>query len=165
MTSVCKLNQGSLLLIWINFNPSMDFTYMDYKVWGEITYPFLNCNNVAFKVWEWISNCIPHFVMDVITYPWQYNGPRTPHALWLWNDFWELSVWHQPSQTRSWVLSQQILAGYYFGWSVVMYIFVEAGSTSLLLTAWWKQGRNIKNQVLSWRWICRHWWHGIQCPP
>ena len=36
------------------------------KVWEEITYPFPNFTVI--EVCEWISNFIPHFVMDVITY-------------------------------------------------------------------------------------------------
>ena len=36
------------LLTWINFN---------------------NYNGCTVGVWEWISNFIPHFIMDVITYP------------------------------------------------------------------------------------------------
>ena len=37
------------------------------KVWDEITYPFPNFNGCTVYVWEWISNCIPQFIMDVIT--------------------------------------------------------------------------------------------------
>ena len=40
------------------------------KVWDEITYPFPNFNGCTIEVWEWISNFIPHFIIDVITYPW-----------------------------------------------------------------------------------------------
>ena len=36
--------------------------------WGEITYPFPNFNGCTVEVWEWISNFIPHYIMDVITY-------------------------------------------------------------------------------------------------
>ena len=39
----------------------------------KITYPFQNFNGSIFEVWEWISNFIPHFVMDVITYPCCYS--------------------------------------------------------------------------------------------
>ena len=39
------------------------------KVWGEITYPFLNFNGAAVEGKEWISNFIPHIIMGVITYP------------------------------------------------------------------------------------------------
>ena len=40
----------------------------------EIIYPFPNIIGVAIDVWEWISNFIPHFIMDVITYScWELN--------------------------------------------------------------------------------------------
>ena len=42
---------------------------MPRKVWDEITYPFLNFNGCTVEVKEWISNFIPHFIMDVITNP------------------------------------------------------------------------------------------------
>ena len=42
---------------------------MHNKVWDKITYPFPNFNDYIVEVWEWISNYIPHFKMDVITYP------------------------------------------------------------------------------------------------
>ena len=42
---------------------------MPNKVWYEITYPFPNFNGYTVEVWEWISNFIPHFIMDVIIYP------------------------------------------------------------------------------------------------
>ena len=35
------------------------------KRWDEITYSFPNFNGVAVEVWEWISNFIPHFIIDV----------------------------------------------------------------------------------------------------
>ena len=42
---------------------------MPNKMWDEITYPFPNFNIEAVEVWEWISNSIPYFIVDVITYP------------------------------------------------------------------------------------------------
>ena len=38
--------QGPLLLTWFNFNPSTAWIsiYIHYKLWDEITYPFLNFN-------------------------------------------------------------------------------------------------------------------------
>ena len=61
---------GALLLTWFNFNPSMDkYNHMPCNVWDEITYPFLNFNGCTVEVQEWISNFIPHFIMDVTTYP------------------------------------------------------------------------------------------------
>ena len=58
---------GPLLLICINFNPSMDC--IPYKVCDEITYPFRNYNGATDEAWEWISKFISHFVEHVITYP------------------------------------------------------------------------------------------------
>ena len=46
-------------LTWI---PSWISNHMPSKVWDEITYPVPNFN----EVWEWISNFIPHIIMDVI---------------------------------------------------------------------------------------------------
>ena len=38
---------------------------MPSKVWGEITYPFPNVNGCTDEVRVWVSNLIPHFIMDV----------------------------------------------------------------------------------------------------
>ena len=38
------------------------------NVWNEIAYPSRNFKGYAVEVSEWISNFIPHFIMDVITY-------------------------------------------------------------------------------------------------
>ena len=43
--------------------------HMLSKVWDKITYPFPNLNGSTVEVWEWLSNWIPHYIMDVITYP------------------------------------------------------------------------------------------------
>ena len=40
------------------------------RTYGEITYLFLNLNISTVEVWEYISDFIPHFIMDVVTYPW-----------------------------------------------------------------------------------------------
>ena len=64
-----NLTPGSLLLTGISFDPSMDMYLMPSKVWGEIIYPFLNLNYATVEIWEWISNFIPPFIMDVISYP------------------------------------------------------------------------------------------------
>ena len=42
---------------------------MPSKVWDEITYPFPNFTSCTVEVWEWMSNFMPHFKVDVITYP------------------------------------------------------------------------------------------------
>ena len=44
----------------------MDENNMSNKLYDEITCPFY-----AVEVWEWISNFIEHFIMDVITYPYR----------------------------------------------------------------------------------------------
>ena len=38
------------------------------STWDEPTHPFPNSNGCTVEVWEWISNFISHFIMDVITY-------------------------------------------------------------------------------------------------
>ena len=49
--------------------PAWIKSYMSSKVWGEIIYPFPNFNSCTIEVWKWISNFIPHFIMDAITDP------------------------------------------------------------------------------------------------
>ena len=44
--------------------------HMSSKAWDEITDPFPNFNGVTVEVWDWISNFVRLFIMDVITYPW-----------------------------------------------------------------------------------------------
>ena len=51
-------------LTWFNFNPSMD---TENVVWNHL--PFPNCKDATVEVWEWISNFILHYIMDIITYP------------------------------------------------------------------------------------------------
>ena len=55
---------GGLTLI-----PAWISSHMLRKVWDEIIYPFLNFNGATVEVLEWISNFIPHIIMDAITYP------------------------------------------------------------------------------------------------
>ena len=40
------------------------------KMWDDIIYPFPNFNGFTVEVWEWINNFIPHFIIQVSTYPW-----------------------------------------------------------------------------------------------
>ena len=48
--------QSTLIPAWIS-------KCIHYKVWDEITYPFLNFNGVTIEVLEWTINFIPHFIM------------------------------------------------------------------------------------------------------
>ena len=41
---------------------------MPSNVWDEIIYLFPNFKGTAVEVWEWISNFVSRFIMDVITY-------------------------------------------------------------------------------------------------
>ena len=70
-----------------NWSPEAPFTNMvltsipvwrsnqvPIKVWDEITCPFPNFNGCTVEVWGWISDSIPHFMINVITYPcWDYS--------------------------------------------------------------------------------------------
>ena len=55
--------QSPLLLTWINLNPSLDniSNHLPGKVWGEITYLFLNFSGCTVEVYEWITNFIHIF--------------------------------------------------------------------------------------------------------
>ena len=58
----------------------------------EITYPIPNVNGATVKVWEWISNFIPHFIMEVITYPCLLTGNNHYHAEPLMTHFYDAYV-------------------------------------------------------------------------
>ena len=62
-------NLWPLLLTRINFNLSMDeYSHTQWSEgWNNLSFP--NVNGVTVEVWKWISNFIPYFIMDVITYP------------------------------------------------------------------------------------------------
>ena len=53
----------TLIQAWVS-------NHMPSEVWGESKYPFKNFNGATVEVWEWITNFIPHILMDVISYPW-----------------------------------------------------------------------------------------------
>ena len=62
--------QGSLLQTWFIFDHSIWInSYIPGKVWGMITYLFINFTICTVEVQEWTNNFIPHFIIDVITYP------------------------------------------------------------------------------------------------
>ena len=50
-----------VLIEWIS-------TYINYKMWDEIIYPFQNSKGAAVEVWEWMHNFTPHSTGYVITY-------------------------------------------------------------------------------------------------
>ena len=53
-------------------HPAWLSIYMNYNVWGELTYPFPNFDSATVEVWEWVNNFISHFSEHVITYPCRY---------------------------------------------------------------------------------------------
>ena len=62
-------HQGPALLTWINFNCSMHEQSHSQRSMGRNYLSIQNFNGCTIKVLEYISNIIPNFVMDVITYP------------------------------------------------------------------------------------------------
>ena len=42
---------------------------MHNKLWGEFTDLFPNFNVATVDILEWISDYIPHFIMNVFSYP------------------------------------------------------------------------------------------------
>ena len=63
----CGFVLGPISLTWFNIMDNSN--HMPGKMWDEITYPFSNFKGARCEVWEWISNFIPHVIMDVITHP------------------------------------------------------------------------------------------------
>ena len=53
----------------LTFIPAWISDYMQYKMWYEISYSFLNFTGCTVEVWEWLKNLIPHFTGPVIAYP------------------------------------------------------------------------------------------------
>ena len=73
MSRPSATNLRPVLLTSLNI-PTLISNYMLSNLWCEITYPFPNFNGCTVEVWEWISNFIPHSVMDVISSPcWDYS--------------------------------------------------------------------------------------------
>ena len=59
-----SLNQHGLTLF-----PAWICNHVHSIVWYEIIYPLSNVNGTAVEVWQWISNFISHFIVEVIDYP------------------------------------------------------------------------------------------------
>ena len=87
---------------------------MPGKVWDEITYPFSNFNGATVEVCKWISNFIPHFIMDVITCP-----------CWDWS--WPMLVKGPPECIHREVLSTQVISNYHHATRVQSLKFVLDG--------------------------------------
>ena len=55
--------------IFLDHSRARICSYIHYNVWDEITHPFPKFNGTTVKVWEWMSNFIPCFIVHVITHP------------------------------------------------------------------------------------------------
>ena len=82
---ICMTVNKSTLASALTLIPAWITYHMPGKVCDEITYPFPNFNGCTVEVWEWKTNFIPHFIMDLITYPcWDWHvgkrGPRFLHG-------------------------------------------------------------------------------------
>ena len=82
-TQVTKAKLAGLLspirepFYWTNWNSFAVWisNYMPDKVWDEITYLLPICNCVTGEVREWLSNLIPHFIVDEIPCPfWNWSS-------------------------------------------------------------------------------------------
>ena len=77
--------QDSLYKHGLPFIPPWISNDMSSKVWDEITYLYPNLNGSTVEVWEWRSNFISHFIMEIITYPyWDKSSTMLvnwPHVL------------------------------------------------------------------------------------
>ena len=60
---------GPFYLHGLTLIPAWISDYIHYKVWDEITYPFLNFNGATVEVSDWKCNFIMHFTRRVFTYP------------------------------------------------------------------------------------------------
>ena len=60
---------GSILLIGSTLIPPWINNHMQSKMYGEMSPEFPNFSGCTGEIWEWISNFIPHSLIDVITYP------------------------------------------------------------------------------------------------
>ena len=58
-----------LLLTWLTVIPAWINDYIYREVEDEITSAFPNFYRADMKIWEWMSNFIPHLTRHVVTYP------------------------------------------------------------------------------------------------
>ena len=59
-------DSGPLYKHWLSLIPKWMINYINFKIWNEITDPFLNLNGATVEVQEWRSNFIPYFNRHVI---------------------------------------------------------------------------------------------------
>ena len=71
LTSLVKEDTGvpSFYQYRLTLIPACTSNYMHHKIWDYNSFPLPNFNSCTVEVWEWTSSFIPHFIMDVFTYP------------------------------------------------------------------------------------------------
>ena len=103
-----KLYQGPLSLTWFNFNPSMD--KQSHHTQQSVGWNYLSITTLKQLhcwSWEWISNFIQHFIMDVSTYlcwiesvktvsMWNENTEVVCRTIWTYR----ISILHQSRETN-----------------------------------------------------------------
>ena len=87
--------KGLIFLYGLTLIPARPSNHMPSKVPIEITDPFPNSNGYTEQIWELLSESIPYFIVDVITYPCLHivtpyknrpqvaNTPPTERTAWL----------------------------------------------------------------------------------
>ena len=68
---MCVCPSGPLLEHGLTLIPAWISDPKPSKVWDEIAYSFPNFNGSIFEVWEWISNLMPHIIMNVSMLGWK----------------------------------------------------------------------------------------------
>ena len=67
--------------------------YIHNTAWDKISYSFPNFNGAAVEIWEWISNFIQHYIMDVITLAcWDLSWPVLIKGAKIWRKCLKCSI-------------------------------------------------------------------------
>ena len=107
-------------------------------MWGEFTYPFPNFNGCTVEVWEWISNFIPHYIMDVITKPrWHSTTVCIFHGIYCIEFvLWSQSIPFRPQMHELWIIPHYETGAkhrYYF------FIIQQCRTSCVYCCLWYEQ--------------------------
>ena len=104
--------------LW-RYIPAWKNKHMLSKVWDQITHPFPNINGTTIEIWEWISNFIPHFIMDAITKTRRCTAGYNHHTQIA--QFWKISktsfFWKGVTDIRVWINDYH----HCFKWGVIIH--------------------------------------------
>ena len=113
----------------------------------EITYPFPNFNGCTIEVQTWISNFIPHLIMDVIAYP-SFPALNTKTLTW-------------------WIGLNDIKREHHFVWDGTNRTFVNGTDAGNFLTAQgihWEPNDQDNEDCVEIRWEQRHYYEQVHAP-